>query len=146
MPVSKKRGRPPTGNAKSGAERQRESVAKRKALRIEQEDLLLEFVESVDSGALGIRCGVSMTPGLGMINFDWTGEQSAYDEMAVRCAEVKLSLAAMIANLEQEYLRKWTAEQKAKVKAQNAADMERVKAEHARAVAELEGLRARAGK
>jgi hypothetical protein len=142
MPVSKRRKTPPEKNRAYVAK----YYAKNKALRIEQEDLRLEFVESLDAGTLGIKCDVSRNRATDTIEFDWTGPQSAYDAMQARCAEVRLELGSMIESLEQWYLAKWTAERKGKgikaAKKQYAADRERVEANLAWATAELDAIRA----
>ena len=144
MPVAKTR----KGNTPV-RERVAQHRARKKVLRIEREDLFLEFVESLDAGTLGIKCDVSRNQATDTIEFDWTGPQSAYDAMQARCAEVRLELGAMIESLEQWYLAKWTAERKGKgiraEKKRNAADLERVETELARATAELDAIRAGRG-
>ena len=85
--------------ALTAAERQRKSREGRKALKRLQDLLTLEILDGIQDGSLGIGCDI--TTDLWGINFDWTGEQSAYDAIETRCNAVGFSLAEIKDDLEQ---------------------------------------------
>ena len=62
-------------------------------MKQKQVALMLEVLDGIADGSSGITCAVSTD--LWGINFDWGGEQSAYDAIEVRCNALGFSLAGI---------------------------------------------------
>ena len=110
---------------------------RRKILKQKQVALMLEVLDGIADGSSGITCAVSTD--LWGINFDWGGEQSAYDAIEVRCNALGFSLAGIKEIMEQEAVKRYTAqvqdrhdEEAAKLKMVKEHDERRAKIEELR--------------
>ena len=85
--------------AKTGKQRQQAHRDRRKEMRRQQAELVLEVLDGIANGSNGITC--TTTTDLWGINFDWKGEKSAYDAVEGRANALGFSLAGLIAEMEQ---------------------------------------------
>ena len=79
-----------------------------KILRQAQVAMVLEVLDGIADGSSGITCDVSTD--LWGINFDWKGEQSAYDVVEGRCNALGFSMASIQELMEQEAVKRYTAQ------------------------------------
>ena len=98
--------------AKSDAVRMRELRARRKVLRQQQIELMLEVVEGLADGSNGITC--TTTTDLWGITFDWGGEQSAYDALEVRANALGFTIGAIFDEMEQMAVKQYQNDVNAK--------------------------------
>ena len=93
--------------AKTNVERQREWQARRKELRQQQIELVLEVLDGIGDGSNGITC-VTDTDLWG-INFTWGGEQSAYDAVEGRANALGFTIGTILDDLEQRAVKGYQA-------------------------------------
>ena len=98
--------------AKTNVERQRAFQVRKKALRQQQIELLLEVLDGIADGSNGITCVT--TTDLWGINFHWGGEQSAYDVLETRANALNFTIATIFRELEQIAVKRYQAEVNAK--------------------------------
>ena len=94
--------------AKTNVERQRAFQARKKALRQQQVELVLEILDGIADGSNGITCVT--TTDLWGINFHWGGEQSAYDAYEERANALDFTIGAIQYELEQIAVKRYQAQ------------------------------------
>ena len=98
--------------AKTNVERQRAFQARKKALRQQQIELVLEVLDGIADGSNGITCVT--TTDLWGINFHWRGEQSAYDAVEGRANALNFTLGTIFNELERIAVERYQAQVDAK--------------------------------
>ena len=98
--------------AKTNVERQRAFQARRKALRQQQEELVLEVLDGIADGSNGITCVT--TTDLWGIHFDWDVEQSVFDVLETRANTLGFTIGAIQYELEQIAVKRYQAQVDAK--------------------------------
>jgi hypothetical protein len=105
-------------------------------MRRKQLALTLEILDGIADGSLGITCPV--TTDLWGINFDWQGEQSAFDAVEARCNALGFTFAGIQEEMEQEAVRRYSEQLKAgRPKESPEARMDREHRERQAKIAEL---------
>ena len=94
--------------AKTNVERQRAFQARKKALRQQQIELVLEVLDGIADGSNGITC--TTTTDLWGINFHWRGEQSAYDAVEGRANALGFTLGTIFDELERIAVKQYQAQ------------------------------------
>ena len=89
---------------------------RRKLVKVERVKLVLEVIAGIKDGSNGITCTTSTD--IWAINFDWEGEQSAWDVIEVRCNALRFTLGALKAEIEQRTMQEYQRQVKAKHEAQ----------------------------
>ena len=107
-----------------------------------QEAMALEVRDGLLDGSLGITCEVSTD--LWGINFDWDGEQSAFDAIETRCNALGFSMAGIQSIMEQDAVKLYAAQ--VQERNDRLAQIEALKAEVVKSRAEQVKSRAEMGK
>ena len=92
---------------------------RRKVLRQQQVELVLEVLDGIADGSNGITCTTSTD--LWGITFHWRGEQSAYDAVEGRANALGFTLGTIFDELEQRAVKRYQAEVNAKHERQRQA-------------------------
>ena len=85
--------------AKTNVERQRAFQGRKKVLRQQQIELVLEVLDGIADGSNGITCVT--TTDLWGITFHWGGEQSAYDVLETRANALNFTIGTIFKEVEQ---------------------------------------------
>ena len=85
--------------AEQNARHQRAWRDRKKEMRRQQMELVLEVLDGIANGSNGITC--TTTTDLWGINFDWKGEKSAYDAVEERANALGFTLSVLFAEMEQ---------------------------------------------
>ena len=85
---------------------------RRRAVRKQQIELVVEVLDGIADGTNGITCTTSTD--LWGINFDWGGEKAAYDVVEARANALGFTLRVIFDELEQKAVKRYQAEVNAK--------------------------------